>query len=41
MDTLIHDVGSVKTPHRRYTMTETEPIYIEDEHPYSGLIEEE
>jgi hypothetical protein len=22
-------------------MTETEPIYIEDDHPYSGLIEEE
>ena len=22
-------------------MTETEPIYIEDEHPFSGLIEEE
>lgn len=22
-------------------MTETEPIYIEDDHPFSGLIEEE
>lgn len=22
-------------------MTETEPVYIEDEHPFSGLIEEE
>lgn len=22
-------------------MTETEPIYIEDEHPFSGLLEEE
>lgn len=22
-------------------MTETDPIYIEDEHPFSGLLEEE
>jgi hypothetical protein len=23
------------------TMTETEPIYIDDDHPFSGLIEED